>query len=246
MDVTDVNQVREVFESVKKEIPADEGLWGLVNNAGKLSVGMIELQPLDSFKRIADVNLWGTIFVTQTFLPLVKKARGRIVNIGSILGRIVLPYLSAYTISKYGLSAFSDALRREMLPWGVHVSIIEAGAHKTKLVSGDILAEQWQSLWNGLSEEMKREYGGKEGLRRGMENMKRFDIVSSPHTDRVVSGVLHAVLSRGPQTHYVIGQDAIALAWLSMMPACITDFLFRILATIWPGPGPKQTRSYCS
>ena len=66
------------------------GLWGLVNNAGKLSVGMIELQPLDSFKRIADVNLWGTIFVTQTFLPLVKKARGRIVNIGSILGEIMI------------------------------------------------------------------------------------------------------------------------------------------------------------
>lgn len=66
------------------------GLWGLVNNAGKLSVGMIELQPLDSFKRIADVNLWGTIFVTQTFLPLVKKAHGRIVNIGSILGEIMI------------------------------------------------------------------------------------------------------------------------------------------------------------
>ena len=66
------------------------GLWGLVNNAGKLSVGMIELQPLDSFKRISDVNLWGTIFVTQTFLPLVKKARGRIVNIGSILGEIMI------------------------------------------------------------------------------------------------------------------------------------------------------------
>ena len=80
----------------------------------------------------------------------------------------------------------------------------------------------------------------------GVENMKRFDIVSSPHTEKVVSGVLHALLSRGPQTHYVIGQDAIALAWLSMMPACIIDFLFRILATIWPGPGPKQTRSYCS
>ena len=54
-----------------------------------------------------------------------------------------------------------------MSPWGVHVSIIEAGAHKTKLVSGDILAEQWQSLWSGLSEEMKQEYGGKEGLQRG-------------------------------------------------------------------------------
>lgn len=65
------------------------GLWGLVNNAGKLTVGMIEWQPLDSFKRIADVNLWGMICVTQTFLPLVKKARGRVVNMGSILGEVI-------------------------------------------------------------------------------------------------------------------------------------------------------------
>lgn len=64
------------------------GLWGLVNNAGKLTVGMVEWQTLDSFKSIADVNLWGMIFVTQIFLPLVKKARGRVVNMGSILGEI--------------------------------------------------------------------------------------------------------------------------------------------------------------
>lgn len=70
--------------------------------------------------------------------------------------------------------------------------------------------------------------------------MKRFDIVTSPHTDNVVSGVVHALTSRDPQAHYVIGQDAKALAWLSMMPACITDFLFRILAVIWPRPEPKQ------
>ena len=62
------------------------GLWGLVNNAGKLKVGIVEWQPLDSFKSIADVNLWGMILVTQTFLPLVKKARGRVINMGSILG----------------------------------------------------------------------------------------------------------------------------------------------------------------
>jgi len=73
--------------------------------------------------------------------------------------------------------------------------------------------------------------------------MKRFDIVTSPRMDRVVSSVLHALTSRDPQTHYVIGHDAKALAWLSMMPACITDFLFRLLSVIWPGPGPKQPRS---
>ena len=62
------------------------GLWGLVNNAGKLTVGMIEWQPLESFKEIVDVNLWGMMYVTKTFLPLIKRARGRVLNVGSILG----------------------------------------------------------------------------------------------------------------------------------------------------------------
>ena len=88
-----LNQTFQVMcsgEPIVTYMTYSTGLWGLVNNAGKLSVGMIELQSLDSFKSIADVNLWGAIFVTQTFLPLVKKARGRIVNIGSILGEMKL------------------------------------------------------------------------------------------------------------------------------------------------------------
>ena len=67
--------------------------------------------------------------------------------------------------------------------------------------------------------------------------MKLFDIVTSPHTNKVVNGVVHALTSHNPQTHYVIGLDAKGLALLSMMPACVTDFLFRIMRVM---PGPKQ------
>ena len=74
--------------------------------------------------------------------------------------------MPAYAVSKYGVAAFSDALRREMLPWGVRVSIIEAGAYKTKLLTADSLAEQWRSEWNELSDELKQEYG-EEGLQKG-------------------------------------------------------------------------------
>ena len=63
------------------------GLWGVVNNAGVASLGLIEWMPLDEFKQIADVNLWGLIEVTKTFLPLVKKAEGRVVNFSSMLGQ---------------------------------------------------------------------------------------------------------------------------------------------------------------
>ncbi|XP_029191633.2 short-chain dehydrogenase/reductase family 9C member 7-like [Acropora millepora] len=237
MDVTDTKNVQEVFEKIKNEILGEEGLWGLINNAGKLEVGMVDWQSLESFKGIADVNLWGTILVTQTFLPLVKKARGRVINMGSILGRIVMPYLPAYSISKYGVAAFSDALRREMLPWGVRVSIIEAGAHRTKLLSGDILAKQWESQWNQLTDELKQEYG-QEGLKKGLNSLKFLHGVSSPNTGNVVSSVIHALTSRDPQSHYLIGLDAKALAWLAIIPTRLTDFLLNITRFT---PGPIQS-----
>ncbi|KAK2572206.1 Short-chain dehydrogenase/reductase family 9C member 7 [Acropora cervicornis] len=186
---------------------------------------------------IADVNLWGTILVTQTFLPLVKKARGRVINMGSILGRIVMPYLPAYSISKYGVAAFSDALRREMFPWGVRVSIIEAGAHRTKLLSGDILAKQWESQWNQLSDELKQEYG-QEGLQKGLNSLKFLHGVSSPNTGNVVSSVIHALTSRDPQSHYLVGLDAKALAWLAIIPTRLTDFLMNITRFT---PGPRES-----
>lgn len=62
-------------------------MWGLVNNAGVLHFGPIEWTPLDVFRRTADVNLWGMVDVTKTFLPLIKKARGRVVNLSSMAGK---------------------------------------------------------------------------------------------------------------------------------------------------------------
>ena len=69
----------------------------------------------------------GHINVTKATLPLLKVAQGRIINTTSVLGRVTMPYFSAYNISKYGFEAFSDALRLELRPWGVSVHIIEPG-----------------------------------------------------------------------------------------------------------------------
>ncbi|KAJ7365626.1 Retinol dehydrogenase 5 [Desmophyllum pertusum] len=116
MDVTDSQQIEDVHEQVKNMLPSGHGLWGLVNNAGIAIFGPVEWTPLDHIKRIADVNLWGVIDVTKTFLPLVKKSQGRVVNLSSLAGRLSYAHWSAYCISKHGVEAFSDALRREMSP----------------------------------------------------------------------------------------------------------------------------------
>lgn len=87
------------------------GLWGLVNNAGiSVPIGPMEWMQLEDFKKVLDVNLIGLIEVTLKFLPLLKKARGRVVNVASILGRVSL-IGGGYCLSKYGVEAFSDSLR---------------------------------------------------------------------------------------------------------------------------------------
>lgn len=92
-------------------LPTVPGLWGLVNNAGiSLPVAPNELLTKQDFVTVLDVNLLGVIDVTLSLLPLVRKARGRVVNVSSICGRVSL-FGGGYCISKYGVEAFSDSLR---------------------------------------------------------------------------------------------------------------------------------------
>ena len=74
-------------------------------------------------------------------------------------GRVSLPYLSAYSVTKYGVEAFSDALRREMYPWGVQVSIVEPGGFKTNINVSTKLERDLEEGWQSLNEELKEEYG---------------------------------------------------------------------------------------
>ncbi|CAH3024973.1 unnamed protein product [Porites evermanni] len=165
MDVTNSQQIKEVFEEVKKEV-ACAGIWGLVNNAGILYLSPIEWTPLDVFIRSADVNLWGMIDVTKAFLPLIKKSKGRVVNLSSAAGLISPGFYGSYSVTKYGVEAFSDALRREMYPWGINVSMLEPGSHTTNICAPDMFEQQLKKGWNQLSDVVKDEYG-EEYLRTG-------------------------------------------------------------------------------
>lgn len=87
------------------------GLWGLVNNAGRsVPIGPLDWMQFEDFQKVLDVNLMGVIDVTLQFLPLLKKGRGRVVNVASILGRLSI-IGGGYCLSKHGVEAFSDSLR---------------------------------------------------------------------------------------------------------------------------------------
>uniref|UniRef100_A0A8C5UGP4 BDH protein n=1 Tax=Malurus cyaneus samueli TaxID=2593467 RepID=A0A8C5UGP4_9PASS len=137
------------------------GLWGLVNNAGISTFGEVEFASLDIYKKVAEVNLWGTVRVTKAFLPLIRRAKGRVVNITSMLGRMVSPSRSCYCVSKFGVAAFSDCLRQEMYRWGVRVILIEPSnfVAATGILTAASIDRQAEALWAGATDTVREDYG---------------------------------------------------------------------------------------
>ena len=140
-------------------ITSSSGLWAIVNNAGILMPGFVEWTTMDDMKKVVDVNLWGTISVTRAFLPLLKQTKGRIVNVASAFGIVSVPGAVSYAISKYGVEAFCDGLRREIMHLGVTVHIIEPGCFTTNLSDLDKNMKTMEELWHHLDDETRESYG---------------------------------------------------------------------------------------
>jgi NAD(P)-dependent dehydrogenase (short-subunit alcohol dehydrogenase family) len=137
-DVTDEKAISKARDDVAKVL-AGEPLFGLVNNAGIAVHGPLELLSIAEFRKQLETNLVGPLLVTQAFLPFLGATKdfngvpGRIVNISSVAGRLSLPFLGPYAVSKHGMEAFSDALRRELMVWGIDVVVIAPGAVATPI-----------------------------------------------------------------------------------------------------------------
>jgi NAD(P)-dependent dehydrogenase (short-subunit alcohol dehydrogenase family) len=208
LDVTDEPSITRSVEIVQRVV-GEAGLGGLVNNAGIAIGSPLEVIPLSQLRKQLEVNVIGQIAVTQAFLPLLRRGRGRIVNMGSIAGRGTIPLLGPYSASKHALEALTDALRMELQPWGIQVSIIEPGAiatpiwEKSDKAAGDLEAS--------ASEEAKALYG--EAVIRIREAIvKSAQRAISP--DAVVRAVRHALTASRPKTRYLVGADATVRAWM--------------------------------
>jgi NAD(P)-dependent dehydrogenase (short-subunit alcohol dehydrogenase family) len=168
-----------------------------------------------------EVNLIGPVAVTQAFLPLIRKARGRIVNIGSIGGRISTPVLGPYSASKYAIEAITDALRVELRPWGINVAVIEPGSIATPIwEKGQGSADQLEA---GLTPEAQAMYAGTiAAIREAARQAERRGIPP----DAVAKAVAHALASKRPKTRYLVGFDArLQAALATIVPDRLLDRL---------------------
>ncbi len=199
----------------------DEGLAGLVNNAGINMGGPLEFVDLDDLREVFEVNTVGPIAVTQAFLPLLRTARGRIVFVTSIGGKVSGPIIGPYTASKHALEALGDALRVELAPWGLHVAIVEPGAIATEIF--DKARARRSEMIVKMSEEARRRY---EGMANAVvDAFSKMEKQALP-PDKVALEIEHALTAARPKTRYLVGMDAkaqAALGWL--LPDRLFDFV---------------------
>jgi NAD(P)-dependent dehydrogenase (short-subunit alcohol dehydrogenase family) len=202
LDITDAAQVEAAAREVGEAV-GDRGLAGLVNNAGIAVAAPLEFIPIDELRRQLEVNLIGQVAITQALLPLLRRGKGRVVNIGSIGGRVALPFAGPYAASKFALEALTDSLRRELRGAGVEVSIVRPGGIATPIWDRGL------DTANRMRAELPPEAESLYGRALDATTSVAEDIGRNGLPPEAVAKVVeHALTARRPRTRYLVGRDA--------------------------------------
>ena len=214
LDVTSSQSIKEAADYVSRATGGN--LFGLVNNAGIGRSGALELTPMDEIRKLMEVNLLGLLEVTQTFIPMLRKSQGRIVNIGSTASYLATPNGCAYSASKFAVRAATDALRLELFPFGMKVMLVSPGAVESAI---------WEKRTN-YKEEM-RKFVNPE-IAELYAPLQRFgdrlsELLQKTPAAEVAKVVHMALSSQKPKPHYIVGDDAKRGARAARLPTGILD-----------------------
>jgi NAD(P)-dependent dehydrogenase (short-subunit alcohol dehydrogenase family) len=193
LDVTNPEHVAAL-----RDIPQ---LDALVNNAGIAVTSPLEYLPLDELRRQLEVNVIGQLAVIQAVMAQLRAARGRIVNVSSIGGRMALPLYGPYSSSKFALEALSDSLRREQRE--IKVIVVEPGAIATPIWDRGIATAD--AIWDAVPQDGHERYGRIVNTLR--ERAKELGTTGIPPED-AAAVIVHALTTSKPRTRYLIGRQA--------------------------------------
>jgi short-subunit dehydrogenase len=213
MDVADRASVLRAGVEVERLL-AGTRLRALVNNAGVPAAGPIELADLDEARSVFEVNFFGTLAVTRTFLPLLRASGGRVINMSSLSGRSVFPFIGIYAASKHALEAASDALRRELLTAGVDVILIEPGSVQT-------------SIWDQIESIDVNQFRGSpyEHVMRAAQKAAVSGGRAGIPVERVSRAVYRAVSERHPPARIPVVESRLRWVLRRLLPARLLDRL---------------------
>ena len=210
-DITDPEQISR---AAGLAMSATGGtLTGLVNNAGVARPGPLEILPVDDLREQLEVNVVGQLAITQAFVEPLRREAGRIVNIGSVSGMFGAPGIGAYAMSKFALEGFNDVLRRELAPWKISVSLIQAGSVETPIWEKTIAGSR--PMLDELDDQQRARYAPLMEKLAGRAVTEKGTPVSA-----LSDAIEHALTSRRPRTRYVIGSSA---RWVSVLRRVLGD-----------------------
>lgn len=208
VDITSAEHVAALAARVAAD-PHGRSLRAVVNNAGVQANVPIEVYAIEDWRRMFEVNLFGHVAVTQALLPALCANKGRVVNIGSVGGRVAMAGYGPYAATKFALEAVTDSLRRELAPTGVRVVIVEPGGVRTEMPQR-ALTNARTSL-AGMTPEQCRRYGA---LIHAVDAQTAAHTDSGLTADTAAAVVAKAVTARSPRTRYTVGRDAAVITKL--------------------------------
>jgi NAD(P)-dependent dehydrogenase (short-subunit alcohol dehydrogenase family) len=197
IDVRDSSRIAEAVRDISQSsIP----LFAVVNNAGIAVAGPLEYLPLEDFRRAFEVNVFGTLAVTQACLPLLRRTRGRIIFMSSVSGQIAPPMIGPYAASKFALEAVADSMRMELAPFGVSVSVVQPGSVRTPIWEKG--RREKDEVGPRMSPQAAEYYG--EAL-KNLEEVARREERCGIEPEVVAQSVLRALRAQRPRARYVVG-----------------------------------------
>ena len=214
LDVTDQKSITLAMEFIQKETAG--ALFGLINNAGIGRGGALEVTPLEEIRKLMDVNVIGLMAVTKAFIPLIREAKGRIINIGSTASYLAIPGSSVYAASKFAVRAFTDAMRLELKPFDVDVILVSPGAVESAIWEKGL--KYRKDLRKKAPPEIAALYGSLRKFGdRLYETMKRIP------AKEVAKAVESALDTKKPKRYYIVGKDAKGAALAAKWPKSLLD-----------------------
>jgi NAD(P)-dependent dehydrogenase (short-subunit alcohol dehydrogenase family) len=218
LDVTDAHSISAAVSLIRETV-GEAGLIGLVNNAGVAVTAPMELVPLEELRRQFEINVFGQVAVIQACLPLIRQARGRILNVSSVGGRVTIPFNGAFCASKYALESISDALRMELLPWGIHVIVIEPGGIRT--AAGDKLVADSEAMLKRFSASGTKLYA--QAYRAFVQSLLKIE-EEGVGPEAMAEIALRALTARTPRNRYPVGPKSRLLPLVaSVLPTRALD-----------------------
>ncbi|XP_041123897.1 estradiol 17-beta-dehydrogenase 2-like isoform X1 [Polyodon spathula] len=240
IDVTDTAQIEQAYYQVKLHIE-ETGLWGIVNNAGILEyIADGEILPMSIYKNCMAVNFFGAVKLSHTFLPLLRQAKGRLVNVSSMAGEVPIPGFAAYGASKAALNRFSSVMRQELSKWGVTVVTVQPGGFQTSIYGTE---EQWnyrqEQILSQLCPDVKEDYS-EQCIYLLHSILPKMPSGCSKDLQPVLDDIHHALMANSPRHLYTPGRGAWAIPFIyNYFPVAISDF---VIKTIDPRTNQQGSR----